>query len=187
MNIIKYQEIENKIITIRHLPVILDSDVAELYNVETKRINEAVKNNPQKFPDGYILELTDTEWESLRSKISTSMKGGRTYKPTAFTERGLYMLATILKSPRATETTLSIIDTFAKLRELTRSITLLQKLPSDSKQQKSLLKQTGEIMADLFIPDEESDLEIDESETSFEIGFPFMKIKRRIKKSKKGS
>ena len=187
MNIIKYPEIENKITIIRKLPVILDSDVAELYNVETKRINEAVKNNPQKFPDGYIFELTDIEWESLRSKFSTSTKGGRTYKPFAFTERGLYMLATILKSPKATETTLSIIDTFAQIRELTRSITLLQKLPSDSKQQKSLLKQTGEIMADLFISDDDSNLEIDESETTFEIGFPFMKIKRRIKKSKKDS
>jgi hypothetical protein len=76
--------------------------VAELYGVETKRINEAVRRNTEKFPDGYIIELDKLEWKKVRSQIATPpLGGGRSYKPTAFTERGLCMLATILKSPRA--------------------------------------------------------------------------------------
>jgi len=77
----------------------LDADVAEIYGVETKRINEAVKNNPDKFPAGYIIELDKTEWDGLKSKFSTSTKGGKVKLPSAFPEKGLYMLATILKSP----------------------------------------------------------------------------------------
>ena len=85
------------------------------------RVNEAVKNNPDKFPDGYIITLNNGEWEtsSLRSKISTLKTSGRgehtKYPPKAFTEKGLYMLATILKSPKATQTTIAIIETFAKI------------------------------------------------------------------------
>src|SRR5579863_30502 len=91
--------VATKIINIRGLRVIIDSDVAELYNVETKRINEAVRNNPDKFPAGYLIELTGTEWEVVKSKFSTSpLGGGKVKLPTAFAERGLYMLATILKS-----------------------------------------------------------------------------------------
>lgn len=100
----KQQLIENKIITIREQKVILDSDVAELYGVETKRINEAVKNNPDKFPDGYIIYLSMDEAVASRSKFSTLKRGENLkYAPKAFSERGLYMLATILKSSKATE------------------------------------------------------------------------------------
>lgn len=77
-------------------------DVAELYGVETKRINEAVKNNPDKFPSGYIIDLNAEEWGNLKSKDSTANWGGKNKLPKAFTEKGLYMLATILKSPQAT-------------------------------------------------------------------------------------
>ena len=85
----------------------MDFEVAELYGVETKRINEAVKNNTDKFPENYILELSEEEVKSLKSKISTLKSKGRgqhsKYIPKAFTEIGLYMLATILKSQRATQ------------------------------------------------------------------------------------
>lgn len=122
----KQQLIENKIITIREQKVILDSDVAELYGVETKRINEAVKNNPDKYPDGYILYLSMDEAIASRSKISTLKRGENLkYAPKAFSERGLYMLATILKSPKVTETTIAIIETFTKVRELSRTISQL--------------------------------------------------------------
>ncbi len=98
-------EVENKIITLRDQQVILDSDVAELYGVQTKEINQAVRNNPEKFPIGYIWELSTEETQSLRSKILTLKNLGRgqhsKYPPKAFTEKGLYMLATILKSPQA--------------------------------------------------------------------------------------
>ena len=105
--------VANKIIRIQNQNVILDTDVAELYCVETREINQAVKNNPNKFPSGYVLDLTESEWIPLRSKFLISNKGGRTYIPKAFTEKGLYMLATIIKSPQAVATTLAIIETFA--------------------------------------------------------------------------
>jgi len=101
MNIIK--QIEEKIITIDNHLVMIDSDVAALYVVETKRVNEAVKNNPEKFPEGYIIDIPESDWVLLKTKFSTSIKGGKTKLPKAFTEKGLYMLATILKSPNATQ------------------------------------------------------------------------------------
>ncbi len=110
MQVIKQDQVQEKIIIIRNQKVIVDADVAKLYGVETKRINEAVKNNPDKFPNGYLFELNKKEWGSLKSKFSTSIKGGKIKLPTAFTEKGLYMLATILKSQTATETTLAIIE-----------------------------------------------------------------------------
>ncbi|MDR2643823.1 MAG: ORF6N domain-containing protein, partial [Planctomycetaceae bacterium] len=95
----KFKQVEEKIITIRGQSVILDNDVAELYGVTTKEVNQAVRNNPEKFPSGYLFELTVAEWNSLRSKILTLKKLGRgehkKYLPKAFTEKGLYLLATI--------------------------------------------------------------------------------------------
>ena len=106
--------------------MLLDFDVAELYGVETKRVNEAVKNNPKKFPYGYILVLTIEEWNILKSKNSTlknKSRGQHTkYTPKVFSEKGLYMLATILKSKIATQTTIAIIETFAKVRALTKAV-----------------------------------------------------------------
>ncbi|GAP72377.1 hypothetical protein SAMD00024442_3_100 [Candidatus Symbiothrix dinenymphae] len=103
--IVKFNQVEDKVLNLRGESVILDSDVAMLYGVETKRVNEAVKNNPDKFPDGYIFDLNGYEFEHLRSKISTANFSKTRVMPKAFTEKGLYMLATILKSPMATETT----------------------------------------------------------------------------------
>ena len=107
--------IENMIYEIDGKEVMLDSDLAKLYNVETKRINEAVKNNPEKFPDRYLFRVTDKEYNSLKSKISTS-KGGSRKGHTAFVEQGVYMLATILKSDVATEVSIRIMDTFVRMR-----------------------------------------------------------------------
>lgn len=117
------EKTENKIIVIREQRVILDRDVAELYGVETKRINEALKNNPEKFPDGYVIELTNSEKSELVENFDRfeSMKHS-SVAPHAFTEKGLYMLATILKSPMATEVTVAIVETFAKLRQVARAI-----------------------------------------------------------------
>ena len=129
--------IKDKIIVVQGRQVILDSDVAALYGVETKRVNEAIKNNPDKFPDGYILQLTPLEWEDLRSKISTTKSAKVRYAPKAFTEKGLYMLATILKSPVATQTTIGIIETFAKVKELSRTMSALQE-PNDPHLQERL-------------------------------------------------
>ena len=107
--------IEEMIYEIDGKEVMLDTDLAKLYNVETKRINEAVKNNPEKFPDRYLFRITDKEYNSLKSKFSTS-KGGSRKGHTAFVEQGIYMLATILKSDVATEISIRIMDTFVKMR-----------------------------------------------------------------------
>ena len=106
---------ENKIIVIRDKQVILDRDVAELYGVETRRINEALKNNPDKFPDGYVIELTNSEKEYVVENFDHLKNMKYSHATTkAFTEKGLYMLATILKSPLATEVTIAIIETFSR-------------------------------------------------------------------------
>ncbi|MDR3093029.1 MAG: ORF6N domain-containing protein, partial [Bacteroidales bacterium] len=115
MSIVKFSEVESKIIILRDKKVILDSDVAALYGVETRDINKAVKNNPEKFPDGYIFELYNAEKQQLVENFHqfNSIKHSPTL-PKAFTEKGLYMLATILKSPQATETTIAIVEAFEK-------------------------------------------------------------------------
>jgi len=119
MEILQIEHINNNIFEIKGLKVMLDSDLARLYQVETKRINEAVKNNSDKFPDEFYFELTKDETENLRSKNSTFKENlkARKYLPKVFTEQGVYMLATIIKSKVATDITLSIIKTFAQLRE----------------------------------------------------------------------
>ena len=174
--------VEDKIIEIRQQQVIIDSDVAELYGVETKRINEAVKNNPDKFPKDYLLELTQEEWGGLKSKFSTSSKGGKVKLPTAFTERGLYMLATILKSPKATETTLAIIDTFAKVREISRTIKTLPQTPQNTPKYQELMQKTGDLISELVVPDE---LDTAETEASIEVNLALVKFKYTVKKKNK--
>jgi phage regulator Rha-like protein len=183
-NILKYNNIENKLLSIRNQQVILDSDVAELYGVETKRINEAVKNNPEKFPEGYLIQLSDSEWKSLRSKFSTlkenseNSRGKHTkYLPTAFTEKGLYMLATILKSKKATETTLAIIETYAKIREFSRTVATLTETQEELKQ-KSLLTKSAKIISDVL----GDDMNVSDTETSIELNFAVLKIKHTIKR-----
>lgn len=182
MQVIKQNQVQEKIITIRHQKVIIDADVAALYGVETKRVNEAVKNNPNKFPDGYLFELTKKEWDLLKTKFSTSIKGGKVKLPTAFTEKGLYMLATILKSQKATETTLAIIETFAKVKDLSHIINQMQTLPENSPKQKTLMEHTSDLIADLIIP--ENELEVTGTETTYEMNFAIFKIKRTVKKGK---
>jgi hypothetical protein len=106
-----------------------------LYGVETKEINQAVKNNPDKFPDEYILELEEYEKTELVKIFDqfNKLKHSTAY-PKAFTEKGLYMLATILKSTKATQTTIAIVETFAKIRELSRNVGELAKKPAKEKQ-----------------------------------------------------
>lgn len=152
-----------------------------MYSVETKRINEAVKNNPDKFPEGYIITLTDDEMHSLRSKISTLENTGRgkhaKYNAKCFSEKGLYMLATILKSSKATETTIAIIETFAKVRELSRTISQLLE-QSDKERQKSMIKKSGELISDIL----SDDFQTVETETTIEFNFSVLKVKHTVKK-----
>lgn len=108
-NIITNSTITNQIYSIRGFQVMLDKDLAELYGVETKRINEAVKNNKDKFLDDFYFELTNSEFDILRSNISTAKFTKTRTNPKVFTEQGIYMLATILKSKIASQVTVSII------------------------------------------------------------------------------
>lgn len=117
------EKVESKVIVLRDTQVILDRDVAVLYGVETREVNQAIRNNPEKFPEGYVVTLTSSEKNELIKNFDrfSTMKHS-TVAPHAFTEKGLYMLATILKSPLATEVTIAIIETFTKLRILARRI-----------------------------------------------------------------
>lgn len=179
--IIGYKEVEEKVLTVREQSVLLDRDVAELYGVEAKRVNEAVKNNPEKFPEGYVVKLSNREKNELVENFDRfdTLKHS-TALPSAFTEKGLYMLATILKSPRATQTTIAIVETFAKIRELSRSIAQLSET-QDKDQQKSLMQKSGEILAGVL----DDGLEISGEETTIEVNFAVMKIRHTIKRNKR--
>jgi hypothetical protein len=109
----------SKIYHIRGKKVMLSSDLAELYQVETRRLNEQVKRNPGKFPERYMFQLTQEEHQSLRSQNATLKRGQHSkYPPYAFTEHGILMLSSVLKSERADKVNMLIIDTFVKLNEM---------------------------------------------------------------------
>ena len=179
MGIVRFDKIEDKIIELRGEKVIIDSEVADLYGVETKRINEAVKNNTVRFPDGYIIEITKDEFDNLRSKFSTSSWGGRRHLPKAFTEKGLYMLATILTSKQAIQTTIAIIETYYRIKTLSRTIKDISTIQDKEKQQ-SLMQKSGDIIAEIL----GDDLVTDGSETTFELNLAVLKFKHTIKKKK---
>jgi len=111
-----------------------------------------VKNNPDKFSDGYIMELDKNEWDLLKSKFSTSIRGGKVKPPSPFTEKGLYMLATILKNQQATQATISIVETFSKIREKSRSIKELTMIHYKA-EQKSLMQKSKGLIAEIFDKD----------------------------------
>ena len=127
----KETKIENMIYEIRGKQVMLDSDLALLYKVETKRINEAVRNNLEKFPERFSWILNNEENDFLRSKISTSnltnSRGGRRYNIRVFTEQGVAMLATILKSSVATQVSIAIMDAFVMMRKYISNELIQQK------------------------------------------------------------
>jgi endo-1,4-beta-D-glucanase Y len=174
----KFKEVENKIIILRNAAVLLDSDVAKLYGVETREINQAVKNNPEKFPEGYIFELNKKEktevikiFDNPKIKFSPDM-------PKAFTEKGLYMLATILKSKDAINTTIAIVETFAKFRELTRTINAIPDAKNEN-EQKSLMNKSTKIITDLL----DDGLTTNETETTIELNLAMLKIKHTMKRN----
>ena len=120
---VSIKEVEDYVVVIRGVPVIADADVAALYGVETKRVNEAVRNNPDKFPLSYSFELNVRELRGLRTKISSTNISTKNRNATrVFSERGLYMLATILNGKRARDVTFAIIETFFKVRSLKRDL-----------------------------------------------------------------
>jgi len=114
--------IESRIVEIRGLKVMLDNDLAELYGVPTKRLNEQIRRNIERFPEDFMFQLTVDEFDCLRSQIATSNsgagRGGRRHLPLAFTEHGTIMAASVLNSPRAIETSVYVVRAFVRIREL---------------------------------------------------------------------
>ena len=176
------KEVEERIAMIRNQEVIADADVAFLYGVETREVNQAVKNNKDKFPAEYMFELTSSELRDLRSKILITNVSSMSRNPTkAFTERGLYMLATILKGERARDVTFAIIETFFKVRSLKRELLALHN-ETDKEVQKTKMQHFGEVLSDIVMPD----LQTQETESSLEINFFIGKIKHTVKRVRKG-
>ena len=158
------EQVRQKIVHLRNCEVILDVDVARLY-----------------FPEGYMFKLTREETTCLRSKNSTAniSPKSRTF-PKAFTEKGLYMLATILKSRCAVDVTFAIIETFATVRQLKQELRALHN-EKDSGNQQSKMQHFGEMLSSIVMPD----LETSETESSLEINFLIGKIKHTVKRIKR--
>ena len=185
---VPFADVSDKIITVRGENVMLDADVAALYGVTTREVNQAVRRNPGRFLSGYIIELEAEETKVLRShpvtanclaitscdrKISSKSR----YNPKAFTEKGLYMLATILKSPAATAATLAIVETFAKVRSLKKELVELHKV-TDKPTVAAKLKHFGEALADIVMPD----LKTSETESTLELNFLVGKLKHTVRR-----
>ena len=180
-DIMKFENLQDCIIEIGDQKVLLDVDVAEIYGVETRDINKAVANNPDKFPVGYVVELSKQEKSELVENFHRFNKlKHSTVNPKAFPEKGLYMLATILKSPQAVQATLAIVETFSKIRQLSRSIQELS-IVKDKSDQKALMQRSGELIAGIF----DDDLQTSDTETSIELNFAVLKFRHTIKKKKK--
>ncbi len=112
------ETITRRIVLLRGQTVLLDADLAALYGVETRRLNEQVRRNLERFPADFMFEVTDDEFTNLKSHFATSSWGGRRKLPMAFTEHGAIMAASMLKSPRAIEVSIYVVLAFVQLREL---------------------------------------------------------------------
>ena len=178
-DVIQSNQVENLVITIRNERVLLDSDMAMLYGVETREINQAVSNNPDKFPEGYVFVLNKAEKDEVIKNFDNLQKLKFSPRISAFTEKGLYMLATILKSQKAAQTTIAIVETFAKIRELSRNVGELAKKPEKEKQN-SLMQHSGEIISDIL----GSSLEVSDSETDVEINLALLKFRHKVRRKR---
>ena len=189
MQVTKFKTLENRLITLREALVLLDKDVANLYTIEPKKLRQQLKRNIEKFPEDYAYQVSDEELDLMVSQNVTPSKkqyGGT--NPWVFTEKGLYMVATILKSKNALDATFTIIETFAKIKELSRNINDIMKTTDESVQQElalksnKILEEVIDIDADILEDDEDG--EIIETETKFEFNLGFAKVSRSIKKIK---
>ena len=189
MSIVKFENLESKLIYYKNETVLIDSDVAELYGVETRDINKAVKNNPEKFPEGYIIELTQEEKKEVVEKFHHLEKLKYSpHLPKIFTEKGLYMLATIIKSKVATETTIKIIETFSKIKKLSRNLNSISNEQTEE-EQRLMVEESNQLLEeviDIQPITEIKDDNITEIETRIELNLGFAKISR-IVKTKKGN
>ncbi len=174
------EDVKAEIHVLRDVPVLLDADVAAVYGVETRVVNQAVRRNADRFPSDYRFQLSAEEYANLKSQNVTSSWGGSRSCPYAFTEKGLYMLATVLKSPRATAATFAIIETFAQVRALRRELVALHKEKSTQAKQESV-NRFGKLLSEVVMPE----LETVESESTLEINFLVGKIKHTVRRIKR--
>ena len=154
-NIVNFKDVETVLLELRGQRVILDSDVAYIIELTKDEKNEVIEN-----------------FDNPKLKFSPVL-------PKAFTEKGLYMLATILKSPMATQTTIAIVETFAKIKELSRTVSKISE--SDNEQeQKGLIRHGGDILSDLLY----QEVPVSDTETSIELNFAVLKLKHTVKRKK---
>ncbi len=151
------EKIENLIHYVRGQQVMIDSDLALLYNVETKRLNESVKRNAKRFPESFCFQLTEDEYADLRSQIATSntentsSKGGRRYLPYVFTEQGIAMLSAVLRSDEAIRVSVNIMNAFVKMRRfLAENAFMFDKLNSLELKQLEYQKESNEKFDQIF-------------------------------------
>lgn len=153
------EKIENLIHYVRGQQVMIDNDLAMLYNVETKRLNESVKRNSKRFPESFCFQLTDEEYSELRSQFatsnigteSTSSKGGRRYLPYAFTEQGIAMLSAVLRSDEAIQVSVNIMNTFVRMRRfLAENSLMFDKIHSLELKQLEYQKESSEKFKQIF-------------------------------------
>lgn len=153
---ISLEQIENAIFVIRGLKVMLSTHLAELYGVEVRALNQAVKRSQERFPQDFMFQLTSAEWKSLKSQIVTSSWGGlRRAEPYAFTEQGVAMLSSALKSKRAVRVNIEIMRTFVRLRQMLASnAELARKLDALEKKYDAQFKVVFEAIRELMKPPE---------------------------------
>lgn len=177
-----YSKVMASIQDVKGQPVILDKDVAILYGVGTRIVNQAVKRNQERFPKDYRFQLSEDDVKNLKSQNVIASWGGRRTLPYAFTGKGLYMLATVLKSKQATEVTFAIIETFAKVRSLKSELVALHQ-EKDKIRQGEKMHHFSELLSDIVMPD----LETTETESTLELNFFIGKIKHTVKRVKKNN
>ena len=150
-NIVPIERVISKIFLIRASKVMLDRDLAELYEVETKSFTRTIKRNIDRFPSDFMFQLNKKEFENLRSHFGTSSWGGRRYLPYVFTEQGVAMLSSVLNSKKAIQVNIQIIRTFTKLRELLSTNKELKiKVENMEKKYDTKLSQVFEILKQLI-------------------------------------
>ncbi|MCK4340020.1 MAG: ORF6N domain-containing protein [Candidatus Cloacimonetes bacterium] len=160
-SIIPIEIIEKKIFFLQGKKVLLDSDLAELYGVETRTLNQGVKRNIARFPSDFMFQLTNEEFENLKSHFVISSWGGRRHPPYAFTEQGIAMLSSVLKSKSAIEVNIQIMRTFVKLRELISSHKdILAKIEEMEKKYDYQFKIVFEAIRQMMIPSKKVKQEI---------------------------
>jgi len=163
VKLIPTERIVSRIFLIRGMKVLLDQDLAKLYGIETKNLNKAVKRNLDRFPDDFMFQLTQSEHESLRFQFGTSKtsRGGRRYLPYVFTEQGVAMLSSVLKSKQAVQVNIQIVRTFIQLREMLMTHKdLREKIEAMEKRYDKQFKAVFDAIKQLVVQEEQPKREI---------------------------